>query len=154
MHRGLPAVRNWGISWFLPEYGKCQWTSLVHLWSSLDAFFCCLPLLQCHPAGFHPVGLLRCPACKAPPTAAEPLAARTSLLPVPVSVQAAARIPPVMPHQTSLGAQKCGLPLKPTTSRRVQTPARSASPQQCHVSFPAAAPRQPRHGQLGKPNWI
>lgn len=70
--------------------------------------------------------------------AAEPLAARTSLLPVLVSVQAAARIPPVMPHQTSLGAQKCGLPLKPTASRRVQTPARSASPQQCHVS-PATA---------------
>lgn len=84
--------------------------------------------------------------------AAETLAAQTSLLPVPVSVQAAASLPPVMPHQTSLGAQKYGLPLKPTASRPVQTPVMSALPQQCHISFPAAVSCQPHQSQLGEPS--
>lgn len=86
--QGITSCCGIGASLGFSLNKKCHQTSHVCLWPSLDALFYRLPLLQGYPAGFHPVGLLSSPACKAPLMAAGTLAI---LLPVPV--QAAASLP-------------------------------------------------------------
>lgn len=136
MHRGLSAAAGLGHVLVSPW----EWEVSVNIPCPLTVFLRCFLLL------LSPVPV---PSCWLSHSWASQLSHTTdtthesrnsgcptslAAVPVPVSVQAAPILPPVMPHETSLGAQKCGLPLKPTASRLVQTPATSTSLQQCHVS--------------------
>lgn len=138
MHRGLSAAAELGHVLVSPWI----WEVSVNIPCPLMVFLRCFLLLpSCvpvHPAGFLPVRFPSCLTCQTPSMAAETLAAQTSLLPVPVSVQAAA---------CDASSDLAGGPeMWPSPKAHCV----QAGTDPSHVSFPAAVSCQPCQGQLGE----